>query len=131
MKKEFKNSEIEQILTVINGKNSFVYTTKMPAQIRHAIRVNRKVLTERMNIYFEERKEILENYVNNGYATIEGDNVHVEEMYQSAILKELQEIADVTNEVEIETVESDVLENFLNAHELTMAEEDTLLLFEK
>lgn len=131
MKKEFKNSEIEQILTVINGKNSFVYTTKMPAQIRHAIRVNRKVLTDRMNIYFEERKEILENYVNNGYATIEGDNVHVEEMYQSAILKELQEIADVTNEVEIETVESDVLENFLSAHELTMAEEDTLLLFEK
>lgn len=130
MKKIFTNNEVEQILTTISAKDSFVNTAKMPAQIRQAIRVNRKTLTERMTIYQEGRNEILQNYIKNGYAHQDGNNVQVDEQYRPAIVQEFTELAMVKNDLDVEGIDKHVLENFLNTNELTMAEEDVLLLFE-
>lgn len=129
MKKTFKNNEIESILTVINSKDSFIYNIRMPAEIRQALRVNRKVLMERMEIYQDGKNDILESYIKNGHATREGSQIHVDEQYQNAIVHELRELAAVNNELDFEGIPKDVLENFLNSQQLTMAEEDALLLF--
>lgn len=129
MKKTYTNGEIESIFSVMNKKNSFLYTAKMPAQIRQAIRVNRKVLAERMKIYQEGRSEIFDSYLKNGHATLDGDNIKVEEQYRAAIVHELSELASVVNTVEVEGIKKEILEPFLNSQELTMAEEDALLLF--
>lgn len=131
MKKKFTNGEIEQILAVINNPENFIFTAKMPVTMRHAIRVNRKALMERMQIYQDERNEIFNEYIKNGFAQKVEDTLHVEEEYRAPLVQELKELASVPNELDLEMVDRDILQAFLDTHDLTMAEEDALLLFDE
>lgn len=83
-----------------------------------------------MRIYQEERSEILKSYIDNGHAQQLENSVHVDDEYKDVLVHELKELSEVKNELEIQKIDKDVLENFLNSHDLTMAEEDILLLFE-
>lgn len=131
MKREFTNAEIEKILTVLNGADSFIVKVKIPPQIRQALRVNRKALEERMQVYQEGRAEIIRTYIANDHARVVDDTVEVDEPYRKAIAHELQELAVVKNDIEFQKVDDVVLEHFLNTQNLTMAEEDFLLTFKE
>ena len=131
MKREFSNAEVESILSVLNNKDSFTFDVKMPPQIRHAIRVNRQLLVDRFKLYQEGRSDIIKSYINNGHAQQVENGIHVDDEYKNALLHELKELSEVKNEFEIQKIDKEVLDNFLNTQDLTMTEEDVLLLFEE
>lgn len=131
MKRELANFEIENILTILNGKDSFMLKVKLPPQVRYALRVNRQVLLDRMKIYQEERANIVKSYIENGHAHQVGDEVQFDEAYKNVCVHEIQELSVVKNELEFQKIDKEVLEDFLNSQELTMAEEDVLLLFKE
>ena len=131
MKKELANFEIENILTILNSKDSFVFKAKLSPQIRYALRVNRQILLDRMKIYQEERANIVKSYIENGHAHQVGDEVQFDEAYKNVCVHEIQELSVVKNELEFQKIDKEVLEDFLNSQELTMAEEDFLLMFKE
>lgn len=131
MKKNLKNYEIENIINTLNHSNSFLnnISIKLPAEFRHAVRVNIKTLTERLSIYEEETKYLIQRYVDSGYASESDDGtIKFKENYGKLAIKELNELAAVNNELEIVTVENSIIERIKNM-DISMAEEDVLDFF--
>lgn len=130
MKKVLKNKEIDALVSTMMSENSFIKTTRMPHALRQAIRVNLNILVDRLKIYEEGHKEICDSYVSNGKAVKKDDNsITVDKEYLQDINKEFEELADVENELDIETVKKDIVDEVLENNDLTLSEEDVLLFF--
>ena len=128
MKKQIKNIDIDKMLKTLNSGDAF--TGKIPYAIRHALRVNKITLAERMKIYGDERIEILQKAVDDGFAVRDGDNIIVDEAHKQEIIKDITELSQVENNLDFETIDSNTLEAYLMSHDLSMQEEDILLFFE-
>lgn len=130
MKKVLKNKEIDALVSTMMSENSFIKTTRMPHALRQAIRVNLNTLVDRLKIYEEGHKEICDSYVNDGKAVKKDDNsITVNKEYLHDINKEFEELANVENELDIETVKKDIVDEVLENNNLTLSEEDVLLFF--
>jgi len=130
MKKVLKNKEIDALVSTMMSENSFIKTTRMPHALRQAIRVNLNILVDRLKIYEEGHKEICDSYVNDGKAAKKDDNsITVNKEYLQDINKEFEELANVENELDIETVKKDIIDEVLENNDLTLGEEDVLLFF--
>jgi hypothetical protein len=102
----------------------------MPHALRQAIRVNLNILVDRLKIYEEGHKEICDSYVSDGKAVKKDDNsITVDKEYLQDINKEFKELAEVENELDIETVKKDIIDEVLENNDLTLGEEDVLLFF--
>jgi len=133
MKKTLKNYEIETIITTLNDKNSFKnnITLKLPQDVRQAIRVNMKTLSDRLSIYEEGRRDIITEFVNDGHATIkENGSVDVEKDFVPQFVQQINELAMVENELELESI-SDESANKIMSGDISMAEEDVLIMFKE
>lgn len=131
MKKILKNHEIENIVSVLNNQNSFKnnISLKLPQDVRQAIRINMKVISERLSIYEEGRKEIIMGFVNDGHATInENGSVKIETEYIAQVSKELNDLAIVENELDLEVISKESVDKILKS-EISMAEEDVIMIF--
>lgn len=127
MKKTIRNGEIEAFVATLSGPDSFIRTLKLPHAARQAVRVNLKTLTDRLRLYQEGRKEILDQAVREGHATQDGDQYTIGPEYRRYYGHELQELSAVENELDIEVFDvSALLDN-----DLTLAEEDVILFFRK
>lgn len=132
MKKKITNQEIEGFITTIGKDDSFFKTCKMPIEMRQALRLNVNCLRERLQVYNESRSDIVKTYINNGYA-VEGEDGRItfDEKYIPSVNEELKELAMYENEMNFELISHSVLEVFLKTHDLSMAEEEVLLFFDK
>lgn len=128
MKKTIRNGEIEAFVATLSGPDSFIRTLRLPHAARQAVRVNLKTLTDRLRLYQEGRKEILDQAVREGHATQDGDQYTIGPEYRRYYGHELQELADVKNDLDIECFDVDAI---LQDSNLTLAEEDVLLFFRK
>jgi hypothetical protein len=127
MKKKITNAEVETYVATLSTQDSFVKTMKMPHAARQAIRVNLKTLTDRLRLYQEGRKEILDQAVKDGHAKEVGGGQYAIEAGHPEVGQELQELSQVENELDIEVFDvSALLDN-----DLTLAEEDVILFFRK
>ena len=132
MKKHITNQIVDGFVGTLSTKDSFLVTTKLPHALRQAIRINLKTLAERLEIYTDGRRDLFKGYVDNGWATADEDgNIKFKEEFIPEINKDLYDLAQVDNELEIATVSKDVLESYLEKNDLTLAEEDVLLFFEE
>lgn len=130
MKKTMQNMLIEGFVSTMGEQNSFMKTVRMPQALRQALRINYATLSERLKVYMEGRADIAKNYVANGYATEnENGSINIQNEYLPAINQELKELAEVENELEIETVKKSVVDMVLLNNNLTLGEEDVLLFF--
>lgn len=130
MKKVLKNREIDALVSTMMSQNSFIKTTRMPHALRQAIRVNLNTLVDRLKIYEDGHKEICDSYVSDGKAIKKDDNsITVNKEYLQDINREFAELADVENELDIETVKKDIIDEVLDNNDLTLSEEDVLLFF--
>ena len=132
MKKSLKNYEIENIVTTLSHNDSFLknVSIKLPQEFRQAIRINLKRFTERLSIYEEGRKELIQNYIASGHAFANNDgSVKFEETYVKTAMYELNELANVNNELDIEVVDKEVLEK-ISKMDISMAEDDIIHIFE-
>ena len=128
MKKVLKNKGIDALVSTMMSENSFIKTTRMPHALRQAIRVNLNTLVDRLKIYEEGHKEICDSYVDDGKAAKKDDNsITVNKEYLQDISKEFEELANVENELDIETVKKDIIDEVLENNDLTLGEEDVLL----
>lgn len=132
MKKILKNFEVESIVTVLNHNDSFLknVSIKLPPEFRQAVRINMKRLTERLSIYEEGRKELIQSYIASGHATAnDSGSIKFEESYIKTAMHELNELANVNNELEIDTVDKSIIEKIMQM-DISMAEEDVLHVLE-
>ncbi len=131
MKKNLRNFEIENIVAVLTHNNSFLknISVKLPYEFRQAVRINLKTLTERLSFYDEENKELVQSFVDSGYATDNGDGtIKVKEECRETVLNELNELSNVNNELEIVTVDETIIEK-IKAMDISMTEESVLDFF--
>lgn len=129
MKKSLRNSEILGIMEALSDKECFIYTMRMPAKIRHAIRINQATLADRAKLIEEERKDIIMRYVEDKRAVIDGDKVSISQDARDDFVNEINELSEVENNIELEQIDEEVLDDFLDTHDLTIAEENLLLYF--
>lgn len=129
MKKILKNREIDALVSTMMSENSSIKTTRMPHALRQAIRVNLNTLTDRLKIYEDGYKEICASYVDASKAVKNNDNsITVNKEYLQDINKEFEELAEVKNELDIATVKKGIIDKVLENNDLTLSEEDALLL---
>lgn len=130
MKKNISNQNIDGFIATLSAKDSFLITTKLPHAVRQAIRINLKTLADRLEIYNDGRREFFERCVNDGWATAdEVGNLKFTDEHIADVNRELFELSQVDNELEIATIDKDVLDEYLKKNDLTLAEEDVLLFF--
>lgn len=131
MKIKLKNYEIESMVSVLNDKNNFFKNTsiKLPFQFRHAMRINAKVLTSRLDIYNDERTEVIKNHKEQNHLYIsENGEVICETDYKNEVMKDLNELAAVDNELDFECIEKEVADQVL-ATNMSIAEEELIETF--
>jgi hypothetical protein len=132
MRANITNQNIDAFVSTLTAKDSFLVTTKIPHAIRQVIRINLKTLYDRLEIYSDGRREFLQKCIEDGWATADdAGNIKVDEKYIHEVNKNLYELSQVDNELEIATVDKNVLEEYLKKNDLTLAEEDVLLFFSK
>lgn len=129
MTKVLSNFEVELFMKTLSEKDNFLYKTRLPHAIRQALRVNMKLLTERYEIYQEGRSELILSYIKDGKAKQSGDKITFEKDCVDEVNKELIELASVTNEINFEAINKEVLNGYLENTDLTLTEEDILLFF--
>ena len=125
------NNTIEEIINILNDSQSFRnnINIKIPATIRFAIRVNEEKINGLYKAYLDERANILNTYVDNGKAKIDGERIKVEQDYVKEANKDLIELATIVNDVDFHTVDKETMDAFLNSVELSVPEERILLMF--
>lgn len=131
MKKVFKNYEIENILGIMNDDRNFFRNTsvKLPAAFRHAMRINAKVLAARQDIYNEERSEIINEHKEKEHLFISPDgNITYAPGYKEKVFQEINELAMVDNELELDGITRNVADRVLDM-DMSMAEEELIELF--
>lgn len=129
MKKTLTNAEVEAYVATMSAPDSFMRTLKMPHATRQAIRVNLKTLTDRLRVYQEGRKDILDQAVKAGKAKEKtAGRYTIPPEHQAEVNKDLQELAIVHNDLDIECFDADAI---LESNDLTLAEEDVILFFKK
>lgn len=127
MKVMLTNAEIESYLTTLADPKSFRnnINIKMPsAEASWAIRVNLKTLADRHAIYDEARKELGQEFLNNG--KVEDDGEHVKKEYMNEYVQHIAEIATLKNNLELTAISKKDLDTLL-AYGLSMPEEDFLM----
>ena len=108
MKKELTNREIENALNILQGEKSFLRDEnfRISFKNRHAIKVNMKILSERMGIFAEERADILRKYEKLGTVKIDEDGrVSLTGQDPAELNKELNEAYTATNTLELEKID--------------------------
>lgn len=128
MKKKITNAEVEAYVTILTAPNSIIKGIRMPHAARQAIRLNLKTLTDRLGVYYEGRKDILDQAVKEGKAEQNKDQYTIAPEYRAEVGKDLQALAMVSNDLEIECFDVDAI---LQGNDLTLAEEDVILFFRK
>lgn len=122
MKITITNGEIENFINALASPESFRnnVSVKVSDALDWAVRVNLKTMNSRYEIYNEARREIGQEFVNNG--KVEGDYVKPEflDEYNSRLIN----LALLKNELEFDTVSRDDFKG-LN---LSMPERDFLML---
>ena len=130
MNKTIKNYEIEKFFNIMDSNDNFMHDTKlkMPAKVRQAIRINFKTFSDRADLIKSSRTDIIKGYINSGDAEISDDGVkltnHIKE-----VATELNELDNVENTLDIQTIEGEALDIFLDKTELSIEEEDVLEFF--
>lgn len=130
MNKTIKNYEIEKFFNTMDSNDNFMHDTKlkMPAKVRQAIRINFKTFSDRVDLIKSSRTDIIKGYINSGDAEISDDGVkftnHIKE-----VATELNELDNVENTLDIQTIEGEALDIFLDKTELSIEEEDVLEFF--
>ena len=130
MLKKLSNSLVESFVVTLNKEDSVLKTLRMPHALRQAVKVNLTTLLDRAKVYEDERKELVESFVEKGWAEKNDDNsfsVDKEHIYE--VNKELVELSSVENELNIETVNKDSVDNVLENNSLTLGEEEVFLFF--
>lgn len=125
MKKTIMNFEIENVLNILNDKNSFRndLSVKLPKAVRQALRINMDTLSNRLKVFDEERKEVYNRFIQEGKTDKTDDgNYKVRDEFLPELNQELVELAVVQNELELEELNMDVFDNV----DLSMQEEDAL-----
>lgn len=129
MKKTMKNYELELFVNAMTEKDNFLTRTRLPHAVRQACRINLKTLSDRLNVYYEGRAEIFKAFVADGKAEEKDDKIVFKDEYINEVNEELVELANVENELELETVNKEILDTYLERNDLSMPEEDVLLFF--
>lgn len=130
---KINNDTIEKIFTVLNNPSSFRnnVNVKVPANIRYAIRINEKRLFEFYDAYIKERKSIIEAHIAQHHAAIENNEICIFPEYMKQVQGELTDLASVENDADLYLVDASVMDQFLSATDLSIPEEQLLLLFTK
>ena len=120
MKKTLMNLEIEKLISVISGKDSFRNNTeiKVPGALDWSLRVNLKKLNEVYEMYNQARTEVGKKYVDAG--KVEGDQVKQE--YIAEYNAEIWELMIQKNEIDFRPLK---VGDFMNLP-LSMPEKDFL-----
>ena len=120
MKKTLMNLEIEKLISVISGKDSFRNNTeiKVPGALDWSLRVNLKKLNEVDEMYNQARTEVGKKYVDAG--KVEGDQVKQE--YIAEYNAEIWELMIQKNEIDFRPLK---VGDFINLP-LSMPEKDFL-----
>ena len=130
MLKKLSNNTIESFVVTLNKEDSVLKTLRMPHALRQAVKVNLNTLLDRAKVFEEERKELVDSYVEKGWATANDDgSISVGKEHIAEVNKELVELANVENELNIETVKKDIIDNVLENNSLTLGEEEVFLFF--
>jgi len=130
MLKKLSNNTIESFVVTLNKEDSVLKTLRMPHALRQAVKVNLNTLLDRAKVFEEERKELVDSYVEKGWATANNDgSISVGKEHIAEVNKELVELANVENELNIETVKKDIIDNVLENNSLTLGEEEVFLFF--
>ena len=130
MLKKLSNSLVESFVVTLNKEDSVLKTLRMPHALRQAVKVNLTTLLDRAKVYEDERKELVESFVEKGWAEKNDDNsFSVGKEHIDEVNKELVELSSVENELNIETVNKDIVDNVLENNSLTLGEEEVCLCF--
>ena len=131
MDMKINNNQIENIITVLNDSNSFRnnINIKVPAKIRYALRVNEDKVTPLLKAYNDERQNIIQSFIDNGYITNENGNMKVDKNHLDEVNKELEDLAYMVNDVDFYKIDKDILDDFLEKTDMSVPEERLLLLF--
>lgn len=128
---KLKNSEIETMINVIMEPNSFRnnVSIKIPAKIRYAIRVNLDRLSAFHNAFIQARADIVNGYLERGQAKEEDDKIVFNPEVVEEAKKELSDLFNIENDVDLVLVDKNAMDEFLETVALSIPEEQVLLLF--
>lgn len=130
IEKTLTNLEVKNLCEILKGNNSFLITMRLPYAIRQALRININVLMDRLQIFNDERSDIIARYIKNGYGKDNGNGtISIDKMYITPFQQEVSELEAVTNDLEFEGITKNVVDEILSTENFTLAEEDALLLF--
>ena len=130
IEKTLTNLEVKNLCEILKGNNSFLITMRLPYAIRQALRININVLMDRLQIFNDERSDIIARYIRNGYGKDNGNGtISIDKMYITPFQQEVSELEAVTNDLEFEGIAKNVVDEILSTENFTLAEEDALLLF--
>lgn len=130
IEKTLTNLEVKNLCEILKGNNSFLITMRLPYAIRQALRININVLMDRLQIFNDERSDIITRYIRNGYGKDNGNGtISIDKMYITPFQQEVSELEAVTNDLEFEGIAKNVVDEILSTENFTLAEEDALLLF--
>ena len=130
MKKTIMNFEIENVLNILNDKNSFRndMSVKLPKAVRQALRINMGTLSDRLKVFEEERKEVYNRFIQEGKTDKTDDgNYKIRDEYMQELNPELLELAVVQNALALEELDMAAFDNV----DLSMQEEDALKFMTK
>ena len=128
---KLSNKTISDIITTLTDPKSFRndISVKIPAKLRFAIRMNEEKLVSIMEAYQKERDVLLKRYVKMGYATSsDGQSYRLDPEHASEISTELQELANVTSDIDLILVDADIIDGFLESVDLSIPEEKLIIL---
>lgn len=130
IEKTLTNLEVKNLCEILKGNNSFLITMRLPYAIRQALRININTLMDRLQIFNEERSDIIKRYLDNGYGKDNGNGtISIDKMYIKPFQQEVNELEAVTNDLEFEGIAKSTVDTLLSSESFTLAEEDALLLF--
>lgn len=130
IEKTLTNLEVKNLCEILKGNNSFLITMRLPYAIRQALRININVLMDRLQIFNDERSDIIARYIRNGYGKDNGNGtISINKTYITPFQQEVSELEAVTNDLEFEGIAKNVVDEILSTENFTLAEEDALLLF--
>lgn len=130
IEKTLTNLEVKNLCEILKGNNSFLITMRLPYAIRQALRININVLMDRLQIFNDERSDIIARYIRNGYGKDNGNGtISIDKTYITPFQQEVSELEAVTNDLEFEGIAKNVVDEILSTENFTLAEEDALLLF--
>ena len=104
------NIKNNNMIAFINGVAT-IQSKKLPIKVGYAISKNIKIMEPIAVAYDEERKKILDKYASkdeSGELLVDGDSYVIEN--QEGYKKEIQELLDIDNEIQIHTISFSELE---------------------